>query len=494
MVKSRRVLRESAETLREGFGFDNQRDKCIEFEKKHNLLVVKEHPLVESSSTWRRDKFETIINEAIAEQNEIPYIVFPRVDRFARNLEAAGYYLGMLRRNGLKLGFAEEDLVVDSEVSTMSLLMVFVHSFKADQDGKQIKSNMLGGRDKLGTEGHQLPNGMATWPFDYTPKRIYGKMTSGRPTLNSNRASWVRKWAQWMLNDGVSQLEVCRRMEEAGIPAPRGGRKWSSATINRILRSKSLIGEFYWKGELIYTEEGETVLTREQFDALQRHMDVVSANSYYNAAKLDYPPLRGMVFCHCGRRMGACPNHGVGYYRCLVCRKPLINAQQLWGEIKREIEGGLLREDRIIPALTAQVDKGNLIAQKEQQLKELGERVRFFNNKWDALYRLASPDYPMDRFKKREQEITDALDKANKEKAQVEQELSTLRQRKLDEEGIVRFCRLVATNLKNLTKPQWQMMLEMLKLKITIYDKDMITINVALPAVREETKNEFSRL
>ena len=192
-MNGRRVLRESNEVLKEGYGFTNQRDDCIKFETGNGIKVVEEHQLVESSSTWNRAKFLSIIELAIKCKEEIPVIIFPRVDRFARNLEAAGYYLGLLRQNGLVVMFAQEDLVVDSETSLMNVLMFFVHSFKADQDGRQIKHNLLEGRDKLAKLAHEVPNGMVTYPFDYLPKRIYGQMTTGKPTINELRAAWVKK-------------------------------------------------------------------------------------------------------------------------------------------------------------------------------------------------------------------------------------------------------------------------------------------------------------
>ncbi len=65
MLKARRVLRESNETLKEGYGFDNQRDDCLKFEAEHGLEVVKEDNLVETSSSWNREKFQKIIDEAI---------------------------------------------------------------------------------------------------------------------------------------------------------------------------------------------------------------------------------------------------------------------------------------------------------------------------------------------------------------------------------------------------------------------------------------------
>lgn len=188
-MKARRILRESAETLKEGYGFSNQREDCLKFENKRGLEIAEEHELVETSTSWSRQKFEGIIAKAIQERDEIPVIVFPRVDRFARNSEAAGYYLGLLRQNGLRIGFAEEELMVDNESSAMTVLMFFIHSFKADQDGKQIKHNLLGGRDKLAAQAREIPNGMVVWPFDYMPKRLYGRMSTGRPMLNKGESS-----------------------------------------------------------------------------------------------------------------------------------------------------------------------------------------------------------------------------------------------------------------------------------------------------------------
>jgi len=497
MEQARRILRESRETLTEGFGFDNQREVCEQFEAKHNLLMVKEHQLVENSTTWNRDRFEAIIDEAIMEKDETPWFILPRVDRFARNGEAAGYYLGLLRRNKVKLAFAQEDIIVSDEASAMQVLMFHIHSFKADQDGKQIKANMLGGRDRLGSDRHELPNGMAVWPFDYVSKRLYGVMSTGKPTLNPQKTAWVRKWVSWILNDGIGESEICRRMEEAGISAPKGGKKWSPSTIRRILRSKELIGVFEWKGKVIYEEKGETVLTMEQFDALQRRLDEVRETSYYNAAKLDYPPLRGMVFCQCGHRMGGVPMHGYGYYRCPACYKPLVNAQWLWKQIEGEIKSGLLREDRLIPAMKSQFDDNERISNLEKDIEDTDHQIKEWDDAEDKAFRLALiTNYPEAKLQQRLKEINEARTKAMKQKEEITNQLTVLKEKMIDEEGITRFCQLVASNINNLNKQQWEMLLKILKLKITVYGKDLITVNVALPPIlaEVESKNEFSRL
>jgi len=297
---------------------------------------VKEHQIVESSTMWNRQKFQEVVNEAIRHRGEVPAIVFPRVDRFARNLEAAGYYLGCLRQNGIVVMFAQEALVVDSEASAMQVFMFFLHSFKADQDARQIARNTAGGINKLAEIAKEVPTGMVIWPFDYLPKRIYGKMVTGKPSVNEGRAIWVRKWTDWILDEGISISEVCRRMNQAVVPPPRQARQWKGAAkewhrsnITDILRSRQLLGEFSWRGQVYLKEDSLRILGDERFEALQKRLDENRERRYYNAAKYDYPPLRKMVFHYCGQMMYGIPASGIPYYRCPKCKREWVNAKRL---------------------------------------------------------------------------------------------------------------------------------------------------------------------
>lgn len=498
-MKARRVLRESNEILKEGYGFDNQRDDCLKFAAKYELEVVKEHQLVESSTAWNREKFEEIIDKAIQERDEIPGLLLPRVDRFARNQVAAGHYLFLLRQAGLTIMFAQEDLVVDNEASAMKVLMFFIHSFKADQDGKQLKHNLLGGRDKVATVAHEVPNGMVIWPFDYMPKRIYGKMLTGKPSINKERAAWVSKWADWIIEEGLGLAEVCRLMEQNHplVKTRRGGR-FSPKAIRDILRSKQLIGIFEWKGDVYLQDENLRILTDEQFEALQKRLDENRERRYYNAAKYDYPPLPKMVFHTCGQLMYGVPVNGKPYYRCPKCRKSYISAQIIWDEYQQGIKGELLREERLIPAIRAQFDNKDTITRLEREIKAKVDEIQKWRDAKDAAFRLGMmlKNYPQERVQGEIDKAEEKIQHLEAEKANLDKRLSTLREQKLNEEGIRRLCQLLAKNIDSFTKNQWEVLNKLLKLRITVYSKELIAVNVALPPVRDtrDTQVEFSRL
>jgi DNA invertase Pin-like site-specific DNA recombinase len=498
-MKARRMLRESCEALREGYGFATQRDDCERFELKKGLEVAKEHLLVESSSSWNREQFQTILSEAIAEREDISAIVFPRVDRFARNLEAAGYYLGMLRQNGLVLYFAQEELVVDSEASTMQLLMFFIHSFKADQDGKQMKHNLLNGRDKLAREDGQVPNGTPIWPFDYFSKKVYGQMTTGKPSLNQERAEWVRKWYEAITFNSMGVNAIEKWMVQEGVKTKRGNRI-SAKHIRDILTSRQILGEFRWKGKVYLKDENLRILTEEQFQTLQVRLRENKDRSYYNAVKYDYPPLP-LVKHKCGQLMDRVPLQGrrgkVLYYRCRKCKGPghTFKTQLIWDKLRPELQNGILREDRLIPALRAQyADNTATLASLENQLSQTDRAIADQEGKKDRAVQLGIElkGYPTEKVQAEIDKAEGKIQKLNLEKSELQRQLQIARQQTLDEEGIRRLCREVQGNLEGLDKDGWLKLNKRIGLVVTIHSKDDIFVKVSLPPVRE-VKNEFSQ-
>ena len=102
--------------------------------------------------------------------------------------------------------------------------------------------------------------------------------------MNSERAGWVSRWADWILVDGVSINKCCQRMQkDFGIGVHR-------STMVDVLSDPALIGKFYayttrvkrdatgrkrktrvdekdWL--LVYEDPGQAILTQEQYYALR---------------------------------------------------------------------------------------------------------------------------------------------------------------------------------------------------------------------------------
>lgn len=216
-----------------------------------------------------------------------------------------------------------------------------------------------------------MPTGRSKWAHDYHRYRRDSHQAPdercGRYTVNSERAGWVRRWADWILVDGVSMNKCCQRMQkDFGIGIHR-------STMVDVLSDPALIGKFYayttrvmrdatgrkrktrvdekdWL--LVYEDPGQAILTQEQYYALRERFQRNKENSPRNT-KHYYPPLKSLIFHSCGKRMVGVYRNGSPWYRCLPCRV-WVKAMPLWEEIHEGLRRILLQPERLIPVVKDQ--------------------------------------------------------------------------------------------------------------------------------------------
>ena len=105
-------------------------------------------------------------------------------------------------------------------------------------------------------------------------------------------------------------------------------------------------------------------------------------------------------------------------------------------------------------------------------------------------------NYPQERVQKEIDKAEENIQRLKVGKVDLENRLMTLREQKLNEEGIKRLCQSITRNIDNFTKNQWEILNKLLKLRVTVCSKELVTVNVALPPVRDtrNTQIEFSQL
>jgi hypothetical protein len=287
----------------------------------------------------------------------------------------------------------------------------------------------------------------------------------------------------------------------AGRQWKKAGKEWKPKAVRDILRSRQLIGEFRWKGQIYLKDDDLRILTDEEFETLQLVLDENRDRSFYNAVKHDYPPLRKMVLCgyHPSQLMYGKPGRDTTFYYCPQCRKEghsnQIRCQRIWERYRNEIKHRLLEDERLIPALREQVNNNDTIARLEQDINLKTDEIKKYDDAKDTAFRrgISIRNYPQERVQKQIDEADVKIRHLKAERSELEKRLRTLKEQRLNEEGIRRLCRIVAKNIDDLTKEQWEMLNQMMKLKVIVYGKDLVTVNVALPPVRD-SEIEFSRL
>ena len=432
---------------------------------------------------------------------QVGALLFPRVDRETRFLFGSFPLLAEVVQAGLEVYFAREKLRLDPN-DPESVERYLSKATQAQAYVETMRLNTMRGRRRRAIQDHMMPTGRSKWAHDYHCYRKDSRQApdkcSGKYTVNPERASWVKKWADWILLDGVSINKCCQRM------LGDFGMKIHRSTMVDVLSDPALIGRFYayrtkvvrdssgkkrntdmdekdWL--LIYEDPSQAILTREQFYALRERFQYNRENSPRNTRHY-YPPLKSLVFHSCGKRMVGVYRSNSPWYRCSPCGV-WIKAMPLWEEIREGLRGIILQPERLIPAVKDQIDSGQSMQRLEEDLNYKQQSIEMLERAEQKALRLHLylPNYPVDKLEAELSRIEEQKRQVIQEIDAVEQQIRDLKHAIVNEEGVKRFCETVASNLDNINDSKWRLLLEAMKLKVFVSDKP--TVKVTVPAAKE---------
>ena len=191
--------------------------------------------------------------------------------------------------------------------SDLGLLITHIKGYAAKLEAEKIRERTMRGKRERIISG-KLPTGRGVlYGYGYDKER-------GINTANSNLET-VRMIGQWVIQEGISLNEVCRRLMRNGIPAPKGGTRWSRGTIGRIMRNPVYTGKSYAnktrmenKRRVICSQADHVLIpnavdqiafTEKEWELIQRQLGRNSELSPRNQ-KLSYL-LSGRLYCRqCG--------------------------------------------------------------------------------------------------------------------------------------------------------------------------------------------------
>ncbi len=208
--------------------------------------------------------------------------------------------------------------------------------FIARKEYKTTRRRMMRGRIASVREGHFVGS---TPPYGYDKVRV----EKGRGfTLAPNAESGVVRLMFSLCLSGEGCTAIARRLDVFGA-IPRGGGKWSRATVADILRNPVYCGKIRWQyrrekrrsagGKITKRREvtGEYILAQGLHPAIVSEDEFVRAQEMINSRrrasvntdKSLKNPLAGLIYCGkcgslmqriCGRNEArlACPNRGCG--------------------------------------------------------------------------------------------------------------------------------------------------------------------------------------
>ena len=123
-------------------------------------------------------------------------------------------------------------------------LLLQIRGAVAEYERSLIVDRMRRGRQAKLRSGTMLPWTFAPYGYIMDPER---PRDPGRLQLDPVRSAVVKQIFAWYtdLKEPVSLYGLAKRLTDAGIPTPKGGPRWNSASIRSILRSPAYTGTAY---------------------------------------------------------------------------------------------------------------------------------------------------------------------------------------------------------------------------------------------------------
>ena len=244
-----------------------------------------------------------------------------------------------LTQRGCRVEFVERPMSDDPH----DQLLLQIRAAVAEYERTLIAERMRRGRQAKLRSGQLLPWTRAPYGYLLDAER---PRDPSRVRLDPVQAAVVEQMFAWYGAPGqpVSLYEVAKRLSEAQLPTPRGGKRWNVASVRGILRSPVYIGIAYSgrtrpaparrrKSALQPVGPGQSeqpapadewiavpvpaIISQETFEAVQQRLDRNVQMARRHNTTYEYL-LRGLVSC--GQCRLACSGRtlhpGYHYYFC----------------------------------------------------------------------------------------------------------------------------------------------------------------------------------
>lgn len=222
------------------------------------------------TSTKKRLAFQRMI--ACARAGTLDLIVTKEISRFARNTLDSIYYTRELRRLGVGVLFLSDNLcTLDGDAELRLAILSSIAQEESRRTSERVKwgqrrrmeQGVVFGRDLLG--------------YDVRGGMLY---------VNEAGAQTVREIFRKCVDEGKGAHTIARELNEAGIPAARGG-AWRSSVILRILRNEKYCGDLVQKKTYTpdyLTHEKKSNHGQEDYIIVRNHHTPIIPRATFEAA------------------------------------------------------------------------------------------------------------------------------------------------------------------------------------------------------------------
>lgn len=299
------------------YSSDNQREESIEGQlreckdycKKNDITVVRTYiDRALSAKTDHRPDFQCMIKDSAKGLFDV--IVVWKLDRFARNRYDSAHYKAQLRKYGVKVLSATENISDGPEgIILESMLEGMAEYYSAELSEKVIRGHTENALKCM------YNGGTPTYGFMIDKDKHY--------QIDPRTAPIVLE-AFTRYDEGATMKEITDYLIERGVTTVRG-RQIDINFVARLLKNRKYIGEYSYR-HIVVADGIPVIVPQELFDRVQQRLEMNKKAPARHKAEDDYL-LTTKLFCGtCGAMMvGECGTSASGrthhYYRCVNTKK-----------------------------------------------------------------------------------------------------------------------------------------------------------------------------
>ncbi|NLH79083.1 MAG: recombinase family protein, partial [Acidobacteria bacterium] len=297
----------------EGFSLTSQEKSCRVYCRKKGLGVIAVFvDEGESARTTDRPEFLKMLVFCQKHSDIVDRVVVYRYDRFARSSLDHHTVRTLLRRSGIGLVSATQEIEDTPEGKLFETILAGFGQFESDVIGIRAKDGMTEAR-RQGRLTNQPPMGY-----------VFRRAENGcsQVVIDENFAPFIREAFDLFATGIYTKAEVAHRITQMGFIAPNGRQKLTSQHVDKLLRKRVYAG---WVR--VNSEEGwvkaafPPIVEQHVFDVVASRLEYKFAQAKPHVRLRGDFPLRGLIRCgHCGKYLTSSFSTGkrkkYGYYRC----------------------------------------------------------------------------------------------------------------------------------------------------------------------------------
>lgn len=396
------------------FSSHNQRSESIEIQVEHSreyceregLQVVHEYcDYAQTGRTADRAEFQKMM--ADARHGLFDYVVIWKVTRIMRNRDEMSLARIMLRKAGVEILYAGEDITSGSSGVLQLGMLEVLAEYESALDSERIRDGIRKNAERC------LANGHALYGWD---------IVEGRYVINEREAAVLRRMKN-MLFSGSSVADIVRAVS---AERSKRGAKFNQDTVTKLLKRVQNAGVYRYAGNevpggmpAIWPQVDQDMINNILDD---RHRPRRKTTTF------DFP-LSGKLYCSkCGMPMSgmsgtSCTGATYHYYRCRKCRRT-VRRDLVEDVICDMTLQAVAREDvrrRIAAGMVAMQEEEPEEQSRSYEIKRELKRIdRAFERIWAAIEEGIAPPGGKERtdeLKKRKSELEAELRIAEQEES-----------------------------------------------------------------------------